>query len=109
MEITIGGLNVETVFNELYEKLYATELRVFAGNTCGRNAAAKAREIIETETELQKLLSAQGCAVFETYNRLQYELSEIEKADVFTAAFSLGLRIGAGVFGKTASTPFAVE
>lgn len=70
---------METVFNELYEKLYAAELHVFAEDIHGRNTAAKAREITETE-----------------------------KADVFTAAFSLGLRIGAGVFGKTARTPFAV-
>lgn len=100
---------METVFNELYEKLYAAELHVFAEDIHGRNTAAKAREITKTETELQKLLPAQGGAVFEKYNRLQYELSETEKADVFTAAFSLGLRIGAGVFGKTAHTPFAVE
>ena len=108
-ETTIWGINLETIFNELYEKLYATELRVFAENNHGRETAAKAREIAETEMELQKLLPAQGCDVFEKYARLQYELSETEKTDVFTTAFSLGLRIGAGVFGKVASTPFAIE
>lgn len=100
---------METVFNDLYEKLYAAELRVFAENTHGRKTAVQAREIAKMEIELKKLLSAQGCDIFEKYNRLQYELSETEKTDVFTMAFSLGLRIGAGVFGKAASTPFAVE
>lgn len=102
-------MNLDTIFSELYEKLYETELRVFAENNCGRKAAAKAREIAETESALRQLLSVQERDALEKYTRLQHELSEIEKADVFTAAFSLGLRIGAGVLGKASSTPFPIE
>ncbi len=100
---------LEPIFDELYEKLYETDLRTFAKNPCGRKTAEKVREIAETESALQRIVPVEERDTLEKYTCLQHELSEIEKIDVFAVAFSLGLRIGISVFGKSVCTAFTTE